>query len=119
MATFPKLRTGAISQYPSSRSLQFSTHVVSYVDGSEQRFRMFPSAVTRWRVRLDQVSETELAAVAAFFEEQQGRFARFTFVDPWTGVEHVGCSFDQDAAEFVLDSEQAGRSVLVIRTNQV
>lgn len=36
---FPTLKTGATLQYPAQRATAFSTDVVRFVDGSEQRFR--------------------------------------------------------------------------------
>ena len=39
MANFPRLTTGAVTQYPSSRNLTYSTYVLRFVDGREQRFR--------------------------------------------------------------------------------
>ena len=39
MNEFPKLKTGAVAQYPAQRTTRYSTHVMRFMDGSEQRYR--------------------------------------------------------------------------------
>ena len=39
MSAFPKLKTGAVAQYPASRALSQATEVVRFLDGTEQRYR--------------------------------------------------------------------------------
>lgn len=106
MDQFPKLRTGAVAQYPSVREHRFTNEVVRFLDNSEQRYREAGAPRRRWVIRLDQLDEGELTALANFFHKQQGRLGRFDFVDPWTGIVVSDCRFDQDqlvseaAAEF-------------------
>ena len=50
MANFPRLTTGAVTQYPSSRNMTYSTHVLRFVDGREQRFREVGGPVRSWVV---------------------------------------------------------------------
>jgi hypothetical protein len=114
MATFPKLRTGAVAQYPAERQTRFSTRVLEFVDGREQRFREFGRGLRRWVIRLDYLDATELEELAAFFE-QAGGTAPFRFVDPWDGREHSNCVVEN--AEFAAEllSESRNRSEFVIR----
>ena len=89
MSAFPTLRTGAVAQYPLDLAVRFQTQSVRFMDGSQQRFRLYGSGLRRWKIRLDLLDETELAAVAAFME-QQGTGV-FSFTDPVTGNQAATC----------------------------
>ncbi len=45
MNEFPKLKTGAVLQYPAAKRLECLTQVTRFLDGSEQRFRDFAAPV--------------------------------------------------------------------------
>ena len=96
MANFPALKTGAVAQYPLDRTRQFSTQVLRFLDGSEQRFAGFGAPLKRWRIRLELLDEAELASIEEFFAEQNGRAGTFAFTDPWDGTVHASCSFEDD-----------------------
>ena len=96
MAQFPKLKTGAIAQYPVTREQRYSTQVQKFLDCSEQRYRDLAGAKKRWTVSLEMLDETETARLARFFEEQQGRLGTFDFEDPWTGAIVTPCRFGED-----------------------
>ncbi|HYP14615.1 MAG TPA: DUF2460 domain-containing protein [Bryobacteraceae bacterium] len=117
MAAFPLLRTGAITQYPSTRTVTYSTGIARYLDGAEQRFRLYAKPVVRWQVRLSAVSPEELSALERFFREMQGRYSSFVFIDPWTGVEYPNCSFDDDAMEARVESLFRASGSIGIRNN--
>ena len=61
MANFPALKTGAVAQYPSDRTRRYSTQVLRFLDGSEQRFAGFGAPLKRWLIRLELLDDTELA----------------------------------------------------------
>lgn len=117
MAQFPLLETGAVMQYPGGRESQFSTAVVQFVAGDEQRFRLSRAGRKRWAVRLEMLTDDELLVLEAFFVEQQGRQGSFEFTDPWDGTTYGDCSFDADQAEFTLRDIQRGSTSLWIRQN--
>ena len=117
MVTFPRLSTGAVTQYPSGRRLQYATSVTRFVDGSEQRFREFKGPAKSWAVMLHKLSASEARAVELFFLQMQGQFSSFSFTDPWDGTEYGDCSFDQDTLSAVTRSEATTQSHLVIRKN--
>ncbi|HEV8413388.1 MAG TPA: DUF2460 domain-containing protein [Bryobacteraceae bacterium] len=96
MANFPALKTGAIAQYPLDRTRRFSTQVLRFLDGSEQRFAGFGAPLKRWLIRLELLDEAELASLEEFFVEQSGRAGTFAFTDPWDGTVHASCSFEGD-----------------------
>ncbi len=96
MANFPALKTGAVAQYPLDRTRRFSTQVLRFLDGSEQRFAGFGAPLKRWLIRLELLDEAELASLEEFFVEQSGQAGTFAFTDPWDGTVHASCSFEDD-----------------------
>lgn len=115
MALFPKLKTAAVTQFPSGRSLSYATEVLKFIDGSEQRFRRAGMPVSRWEISLSKLDARELADIREFFLSRQGRFGTFDFTDPWDGIEYSGCSFEEDELELTLDGERSSSTKLVIR----
>lgn len=118
MAAFPQLKTGAVAQYPSHRSLTFSTRRTRFLDGSEQRFRDYPAPLHCWAIQLDQLDEAEVAAIQDFFVAQQGELGDFSFTDPWDGVEYPSCSIDSDRALREYLASGRGCTTLVVRENR-
>ncbi len=118
MITFPVLKTGAVLQYPASREVEHPTSVLTFVDGSEQRFRDSEAPLRRWLIRLDALDEQEMAALEAFLEAAQGRQESFAFVDPWDGSQHADCSLENDAHSLEFKELFQGRAMVVIRENR-
>jgi hypothetical protein len=118
MDKFPVLSTGAVTQYPSGRRWTHSTVVTRFVDGSEQRFRELQQPVRRWIIRMHQLSAQEMAELEMFFDARQGEFGSFSFIDPWDGVEHSDCSFDQDTISATFLDDERIQAYLVIRDNK-
>ena len=114
MAAFPILKTGAVAQYPAERQTRFSTRVLEFIDGREQRFREFTGGLRRWVIRLDLLDAGELADLATFFEQTATGVA-FSFTDPWEGTVYPNCAVE--TREFVAEllGESVGRTELVIR----
>ena len=119
MATFPRLDTGAVTQYPSSRRASYATSVTRFVDGSEQRFRDLKAPVRRWVIQLANVSPQEAGAIESFFAAMLGQFGSFAFVDPWDDTEYADCSFDQDTLTALTVAEPGNQTYLVIRNNSL
>lgn len=117
MSSFPRLRTGAITQYPSARRSTYATNLTKFVDGSEQRFRDLKQPVQTWVIRLHHLSDEEMQAVESFFDAMHGRFGSFSFVDPWDGTEYADCSFNQDTFSVGSAGEGRNNAYLIIRNN--
>jgi hypothetical protein len=117
MSAFPRLRTGAVAQYPAGRVLSHATEVLKFIDGTDQRYRARGAAVRRWVIRLELLDETEISRLEDFFATAQGRMGTFSFEDPWTGNVHTDCSLESDEFEVELVGETRGRTVLVVREN--
>ena len=118
MSSFPTLKTGAVLQYPAQKSFQFSTAIVRYIDGSEQRFPSYQTPIHRWVVRLDMLDESELHQVQEFFRTQGGASEAFAFTDPWDGTGYSSCRVEEDEMVSVLTDVSSGRTSLMIRENR-
>lgn len=105
MARFPKLKTGAVAQYPAVREQRYSTEVKKFLDCVEQRYRDFAAARRRWVIALEMLDETETARLARFFDEQGGRQNAFEFEDPWTGTVIPQCRFGEDRFPMLEECE--------------
>ncbi len=119
MAQFPTLKTGAVAQYPVAVSLGYRADIVSFLDGSEQRFRNSPSTLHEWEIPLAQLDEAELANIQQFFLANQGGTAAFAFKDPASGITYPNCSIAGDAMNFKYAGPLSGQTRLFIRENRV
>lgn len=118
MANFPTLKTSAVAQYPSDRTRRFSTRVLRFLDGGEQRFAEFGVPLKRWLIRLELLDEAELAGIEEFFVEQGGRAEAFAFTDPWDGTVHSNCSFESDTMTANYRGRSDGAASIVIQENR-
>lgn len=118
-ATFPTLKTGAVTQYPATKSTQYCSFVLRFLDGSDQRYRDYSAPLRRWTIQLNMLDEAELNALDQFFNSQQGRFETFTFIDPWTQSTIPSCSVEQDVLDYELSEEMRGSTSLVVVENRV
>ena len=112
MAEFPKLKTGAVAQYPSTREARLRNDSVRFLDGSFQRYRG-TALRRRWVIRLELLDEGEMAALEEFFAAMQGGYASFTFTDPWDEQDYAGCRLGDEAA-FVAAGEMQGSTILTV-----
>ncbi|PWU04190.1 MAG: hypothetical protein C5B51_17215 [Terriglobia bacterium] len=117
MAAFPKLKTGSLAQYPANRKLRFRNQLLGFLDGTQQRYRDSSGSLRMWDIRLDQLDETEMAALDEFFLQNQGRFGTFEFTDPWDGSVYTSCSFASDEMSLSSVAEIRGSTSLRIVQN--
>jgi phage-related protein len=118
VAAFPTLKTGVVAQYPSDRQKNFSTQVLRFLDGSEQRFPAYGTTLRRWVIRLEMLDEGELAKLEAFFESQGGRAGVFSFTDPFDATVYSNCSFDAEEFQAMYGGPQEGKASVTIRENR-
>jgi hypothetical protein len=117
-AIFPTLKTGAVAQYPATKSTQYASFVIRFLDGGDQRYRQYGSPLQRWVIQLNMLDEGELRALDQFFTKQQGRFETFSFIDPWTQSTFSNCSLDQDSLDYALSGVMRGSASLVVVENR-
>lgn len=118
MSDFPTLKTGAVQQYPAQRSIEFATEIVRFLDGSEQRFRSYASALKRWVIRLDLLDEAEMHALREFFRNLEGSSGSFSFTDPWDSTTHLHCSLELDELAEDFSDEGRGSTSLTVTENR-
>jgi hypothetical protein len=118
MATFPTLKTGAVAQYPASKSLRFQNQTVRFLDGAEQRYRDAAGPLHQWVIRLTELDESEMAAFEQFFEDNQGRLGNFAFTDPWDGTQYANCSLQSDDITLGSAAEMRTKTSLTIIENR-
>ena len=118
MATFPSLKTGAVAQYPASKSLRFRNQIVRFVDGTEQRYRDGAGQLRQWEIRLGNLDDGEMAAIGQFFVDNLGQFGGFTFTDPWDGQSYSNCSLSSDELDQASEAEMRATTTLRITQNR-
>ena len=118
MATFPKLKTDAVAQYPLATTLMFQNQTLTFIDGTQQRYRDSAAAKSRWEIRLTDLDEGELASLEEFFLANQGAFGSFSFTDPRDGHVYEDCSLEADGLDATTVAEMRGATVLTILQNK-
>lgn len=119
MNEFPKLKTGAIAQYPLERQILCQTWIGRFVDGSEQRFREVSGPVRRWVLNLALLQEDEASTIRSFFAEMEGRHGTFSFEDPFDGTIYPNCHFEADELELEWEFDGRATARLVISEERV
>lgn len=118
MAQFPLLNTGAVTQYPLEVRISSPSQVITFLDGTDQRFTLRGRPLRRWRVRLDLLDEAEMEAIQQFFLAQSGEYSKFNFPDPYSSENVANCRFGEDTFLGEYQSVDIGNtSFWVVETN--
>jgi hypothetical protein len=112
VTTFPVLKTGAVAQYPLERTLRFSSEAVQFLDGSQQRFKLFNRGLRRWVVWLDLLDEQELGAVIDFVDAMGS--TAFSFSDPASGTTAAKCVLAGERFDATMTGEMNGQATIVV-----
>jgi hypothetical protein len=105
-------------QYPAGQVNRYSTQVSRFLDGSEQRYPEFGTAIRYWIVSLDHLTDGETRALQSFHTMQQGRTGSFPFTDPWDGTVYPDCSFAGDEYAVATADDDQSNLKLTIRNNR-
>jgi hypothetical protein len=118
VALFPILSTGAVTQYALPSVVEQGTQTIRFIDGSDQRFLTQGRTFRKWEIRLDLLSERELAQIELFFESQLGEYSPFVFPDPISGTDVPNCRLGtpQLTTEY-LGINAGSASFWVVETN--
>jgi hypothetical protein len=98
--------------------MRFRNQTLTFVDGTQQRYRDGAGALLRWEVRLADLDEGELAAVEEFFAANQGAFGSFAFTDPQDGRVYDDCSLEGDGLDVLTVAEMRGTTTLTVAQNR-
>jgi hypothetical protein len=82
MAVYPQLGTGALTQFPISKTRRSRSVINTTADGSRIKLADPAGGDITWRLEYRDVSDAELQSLEEFFEEMEGALNAFTFVDP-------------------------------------
>ncbi len=118
MASFPTLKTSAVTQYPATKVIAFQNQVLRFVDGTEQRYRDCAGPLHQWVIRLSGLDETEMAMLEQFLESNQGSFGIFSFTDPWDNQTYSNCSLGADAMDITSVEEMRCRTSMTVKENR-
>lgn len=118
MSTYPTLKTGATAQYPATKTITYSSFVIRFLDGSDQRYRNYSSPLNKWLLPYAQLDDTEAAAMEQFFIQEQGQAGSFSFTDPWTQAQYGNCSLDQSSVGTQFKQEAQGATVMLVAENR-
>ena len=118
MANFPILKTGAVAQYPASKTARYQNQALRFVDGTEQRYRDCCGPLRRWEIRLSQLDESEMAALEEFFTASQGAYGSFPFTDPFDGATYPDCSLEAGALGLRAVEEMSSTTSLTVVENR-
>ena len=117
MSTFPVLNSGAMLQFPASRTLSFSTTIVRFVDGREQRYPLYTKPVHRWAIQLDALGDDEMQRLISFVEAVGGPVGTFSFTDPWDGVVYPSCSIEGQDTDAQFHDAMKAKTRIIVREN--
>jgi hypothetical protein len=116
--SFPRLKTGALAQYPTVRVLARPVEALRFLDMSRQVYLDSRNSLRSWRLQLNLLDESELAAVTEFFTAMRGSLGRFAFEDPATGEVVENCRFDDDELVLFSSGEFNGKTMLTVRESR-
>jgi hypothetical protein len=118
MTDFPILQSGAVAQYPLPSASGQAVAIIPFIDGTDQRCLLQGQSFRRWEIKLSLLNDSEMAAVEAFFVQQQGSYGSFTFPDPISGVQVPNCKLANASLDTIYLGTNAGATSLwVIETN--
>lgn len=82
MLYYPQLATGAISQFPVTRSSNMRTVCNELASGFTIRMADTGAQKVQWRLQYASLTDGERSSIEALFEAAEGQLTTFTFLDP-------------------------------------
>lgn len=99
MAALPTIRSGAVALYPLARRARIKTRVVSFIDDTEQRWRVAPTLAS-FVLTYTAINAADLATLRTFWLITKGRFDKtWSFTINGTTYNYLG--FDSDEFKVV------------------
>jgi hypothetical protein len=100
MSWYPQIGTGAVAQFPLSRSRMWRA-IKNYLESGE--LIMLPDAAAgriEWKLSYQDLTDSEAGTLSGLFASSQGGFGAFTFVDPLANL--LGWSEDLSQSDWQL-----------------
>jgi len=82
MLYFPQLASGAVGQYPISKSLVQRTICNTLPDGRTVKYVDPGAASVQWQLEFQGLTDSEIALLQGFYSVCEGQLNGFTFTDP-------------------------------------
>lgn len=82
MLYYPQLTTGAVAQFPVTRSTNLRTIVNQLPSGFTIRMSDTGDEKVQWRLRYSSLTDNERTSIENLFEACEGQLNTFTFLDP-------------------------------------
>lgn len=82
MLYYPQLTTGAVSQFPVTRTTDMRTVANQLASGFTIRMSDIGAQKVQWRLRYSRLTDNERSSIESLFEASQGQLNTFTFLDP-------------------------------------
>jgi hypothetical protein len=82
MLYYPQLTTGAVAQFPVTRSLNMRTVANQLPSGYTIRMADTGAQKVQWRLQYSSLTDGERSTIESLFEASQGQLETFTFLDP-------------------------------------
>jgi hypothetical protein len=82
MLYYPQLSTGAVTQFPVTRSVNMRTVANQLPSGYTIRMADLGAQKVQWRLRYSSLTDSERISIENLFEAAEGQLNTFTFLDP-------------------------------------
>ncbi len=82
MLYYPQLTTGAVAQFPVTRSINMRTVANQLPSGYTIRMADTGAQKVQWRLLYSSLTDGERSSLESLFEASQGQLDAFTFLDP-------------------------------------
>lgn len=82
MLYYPQLSSGAMSQFPVTRSTAMRTVANQLPSGYTIRMADTGAQKVQWRLQYSSLTDSERSAIESLFQGSQGQLETFTFLDP-------------------------------------
>lgn len=86
MLIYPQPSSRALVQYPSRKRVRPGSSSIATPGGARHTMYDPAARVTEWELHYAGLTEAEAQALWAFFEQTEGRYRSFAFVDPMTNL---------------------------------
>jgi hypothetical protein len=86
MLYFPQLTSGAVSQFPVTRSASMRTVSNQLLNGATIRMADTGAQKVQWRLQYAALTDGERGLIESLFESAEGQLNTFTFLDPTSNL---------------------------------
>ncbi len=114
MSTFPTLSTGAVVQNPLGSTYQTGTEVIRFLDGLDQRCLTMSGPLQMWTIKLNQLTDQELATLEQFFLDSEADYGTFSFTDPGSGSVFPTCRLQTPTLATTYQGFEKGATEVVV-----